>query len=202
MRTIIRHSVYRNLARLSLCAVVSALGLTWSSPAEAAIPKELRPGTHPHVWEFGPAFGIGVHGHSIGPLASVWTNYLYHFRGDATGPALGAMLVVGGWNHHLGLTTGGMFEWDFQVVPSKPLGVYLGPHVVAGYSGYYHYHGQGNGHRDDAYHSFYTQAGATARLILNDFWSFWIRPTNFEFRIANDFNFSWGAALGAGLTFG
>lgn len=200
----------RHFRRPLSLVLPAALGLWLGIPssAQAGIPKELRPGTHPHVWEFGPAFGIGVNG-PVGPLASGWTNYLYHFRGDMSGPALGAVLVAGGWNQHASVTTGAMFEWDFQVVPSKPLGVYLGPHVIAGYSGYFHFHdgpddgpGNGNGHDNSADHWFYSQAGATARLILNDRWSFWVRPTNFEFRVANEFNFSWGASLGAGLIFG
>ncbi len=172
-----------------LAAAVFTAGVAWS-PEAGAVPRELRPGTKANNFEFGPRFGYGFgHRHAYG---SAWLDYLYHFSGDQSGPAIGAAAFIGGWRNYFGFASGFMFEWDFQLVPSKNLGLYLGPHVVAGY-GFHRF-------VDDRYHSFFVMAGPTLKLCLNDFWVFWVRPFNFDGRIGRFFQPSVTSAIGAGIT--
>jgi hypothetical protein len=182
-----------NLAALT---VVAAL-FTWSSTAQAAIPPELRPGTKPHYFEFGPTFNFGFLGDGPygGPGAAAILDYRYHFQGGAEGPSLGVLSTVGGWSNRFHFSAGPMFEWDFKLVGDKPLGLYLGPHIAAGYHISTH-------KGDPAYHAFTTMLGPTLKLIVNDFWVFWVRPANFEMRFAGDIYGSWSGALGAGITWG
>lgn len=178
---------------LGAVACLATVGLS-SADASAKIPTELRPGTKPHYFEFGPTAG-----HSLGPHgthANGWLNYLYHFRGGPEGPALGAVLVGGGWNKSYRLMAGALFEWDFKLIPSKALGLYLGPHVAGGY-GFRH---RGRDGRLTS-HGFQLTAGPTVKLLLNDFWSFWVRPINVDLLIGRDFGPGLTGALGAGITF-
>ena len=174
------------------CAWVTAAAIAGASAEARAIPPELRPGTKPHYFEFGPTVGYGVLG-PRGGLGGAWLDYLYHFKGNAEGPALGALTVFGGWSRYFSFAVGPMFQWDFKLVPSKPLGLYLGPHVSTGYT-FVSWRGVGA-------HSFYAMAGPTLKLIVNDFWCFWARPLNFDFRWFGRADLNFGAALGAGITF-
>ncbi len=172
-----------------VCAAVFVAGVSWS-PEALAVPYELRPGTKANNFEFGPRFGYGFGaGH---PFGSAWLDYLYHFRRDQSGPAIGAAALIGGWRNYFGLASGFMFEWDIRLVPSKNLGLYLGPHVVVGY-GFRRYH-------NDRYHSFFGMVGPTLKLVVNDFWVFWARPVNFDVRLGGPFFGSLTSALGAGIT--
>lgn len=164
-------------------------GLTWSTDAQA-VPSELRPGTKANNFDFGPRFGYGF-GHK-NPVASGWLDYLYHFSGTQEGPAIGVAALVGGWKNYFGFASGFMFEWDFLLVPGKNLGLYLGPHVVAGY-GFRRHH-------NDRYHSFFAMAGPTLKLSVNDFWSFWARPVNFDLRLGGPFQGTLTSAIGVGIT--
>lgn len=181
------------MRRLPLaCAIASFASVVALSPEAAAIPKELRPGTKPHYFEFGPTVGYGFRG-PHGAAGGAWLDYLYHFKGNAEGPALGVLTVFGGWSRYFTFSVGPMFQWDFKLVASKPLGLYLGPHVSTGYS-FFSWRGVGD-------HSFYALAGPTVKLIVNDFWCFWARPMNFDFRWYGVADLNYGAALGAGITF-
>lgn len=188
-----KHRPRRALGVVVAVACLGVVGLS-SADARAEIPPELRPGTKPHYFEFGPTVGHGFGAH--GTHADGWLNYLYHFKGGPEGPALGAVLVGGGWNRSYRFMAGALFEWDFKLVPSKPLGLYLGPHVAAGY-GFRHHR------RDDGVssHGFQLVAGPTVKLLVNDFWSFWVRPINVDLLIGTDFGPGLNAALGAGITF-
>ncbi|MEZ4452125.1 MAG: hypothetical protein R3B09_21855 [Nannocystaceae bacterium] len=157
-----------------------------------AVPSSLRPGTKPHYFEFGPTVGYGFHG-PLGPAGGAWLDYLYHFKGDAEGPALGVLTTFGAWKHRFAFNVGPMFQWDFKLVPSKALGLYLGPHISAGYA-----FGAFDGRN---YHSFYALVGPTLKLIVNDFWCFWARPLNFDIRYYGAITGNYGAAIGAGITF-
>ena len=158
----------------------------------AAVPTELRDGTKANRFEFGPHAGFGWGKKDIGPAGSVWLDYLYHFSGNAEGPALGVVAQVGGWRDYFGFSVGPMFEWDFKLIQSKPLGLYLGPHVAAGY-------------RFDRWnktpaHAFFATVGPTLKLIVNDFWCFWARPLNIDVRWYGYVAGNYGGALGAGIT--
>ena len=178
------------LAPLALSLSVAA-GVALIATEAQAIPPELRDGTKANRFEFGPHVGYGW-GRGIGPAGSVWLDYLYHFKGNAEGPALGVVTHVGGWRDYIGFSAGPMFEWDFKLVPSKPLGLYLGPHFAAGYNF--------NRWRGIGYHGFFAMAGPTLKLIVNDFWCFWARPANFDIRWYDGFHGNYGAAIGAGIT--
>jgi len=174
-----------------------ALGLgalAFAQPAQARTPPELAPGTKPQNFDFGPAFSVGFAG---GPLGGIWLDYLYHFRGDQEGPAIGAMATLSAWPGRFGVASGFMFEYDFRLVPSKNLGLYLGPHFVAGFTA--------GRWRGNGYGAFYGMGGPTLKLSLNDFWSFWLRPINIEIiggsLPGDNFYAGWGGALGAGITF-
>ncbi|MCA9715436.1 MAG: hypothetical protein KC468_12225 [Myxococcales bacterium] len=160
-----------------------------------AVPPELRPGTKPHHFEFGPTFGWGFFGPGDAyPLASAWIDYRYHFFGNAEGPSLGVASLIGGWRNRFSFTVGPMFEWDFRLVKDKPLGLYLGPHIVSGW--------RVETFRDNpTYHYFFAMVGPTLKLIVNDFWVFWVRPANIDFRFGHAIYGNWGGALGAGITF-
>ncbi|MBK8264436.1 MAG: hypothetical protein IPK80_24225 [Nannocystis sp.] len=173
-------------------AVLSFVAISTASTAALAVPKELRPGTKPHYFEFGPNVGYGFYG-PRGALGGAWLDYMYHFQGGAEGPALGVLTLFGGWNRYFSFSVGPMFQWDFKLVKSKPLGLYLGPHVSTGYS-FFSWRGVGD-------HSFYAMVGPTVKLIVNDFWCFWARPLNFDLRWYGRVDGNFGAALGAGITF-
>lgn len=180
-----------------LAPFVLGLGLSLASAdAEASTPPELTPGTKGQNFDFGAAFGVGINGG--GPIGGIWLDYLYHFRRNQEGPAIGALGVFNAWPGRLGGTLGFMFEWDIRLVPSQNLGLYLGPHVVAGFTG-------GRCCNDNGYAAFYGMGGPTLKLSFKDFWSFWIRPLNLELFAGDfpgdDFRAGWGAALGAGITF-
>ncbi|MCA9634492.1 MAG: hypothetical protein KC420_00470 [Myxococcales bacterium] len=178
------------LAHLAL-SVTTFASLALAAPEAQAVPSSLRDGTKANRFEFGPHVGYGF-GRGPGPAGAAWLDYLYHFKGNAEGPALGVVTHVGGWARYFGFAVGPMFEWDFKLIPSKPLGLYLGPHVAAGY-GFYKWN-------KTPYHSFFAMAGPTVKLIVNDFWCFWARPVNIDMRWYGFFAASYGAAIGAGIT--
>lgn len=171
--------------------IFSAVAL--AAPEAGAVPPELREGTKANRFEFGPHVGFGWGNRGIGPAGAVWLDYLHHFSGNAEGPALGVVSHVGGWRDYFGFTIGPMFEWDFKLIPSKNLGLYLGPHVAAGYS-FHRWKGTPP-------HSFFAQVGPTLKLIVNDFWVFWARPLNFDIRWYGYIAGNYGGAIGAGITF-
>jgi hypothetical protein len=166
------------------------------SVASAEVPTELRPGTKGQNFDFGPAFGVGFG--NGGPLGGVWLDYLYHFRGNQEGPAIGALGVFSAWPGRIGGTAAFMFQWDFALVPSKNLGLYLGPHAALGFTG-------GRWNKNHNYAALYGMGGATLKLSVNDFWSFWVRPVNMELYAGNfpgdNLRGGFGASLGAGITF-
>lgn len=180
------------MQRASIVPALCVFGALALAGAEArAVPSSLRPGTKPHYFEFGPTVGHGFRG-PLGPAGGVWLDYLYHFKGNAEGPALGVLTTFAAWKRHYAFNVGPMFQWDFKLVASKPLGLYLGPHFAAGYA---------FGAFDRRYHTFFFMAGPTLKLIVNDFWCFWARPLNFDFRWYGAFSGNYGAAIGAGITF-
>jgi len=180
----------------SIIVAVASLSIVAlpSRDARAKIPPDLREGTKPNYFEFGPTAGHGFGAH--GTHADGWLNYLHHFRGAAEGPALGAVVVGGGWDRSYRFMAGVLFEWDFKLIKDKPLGLYLGPHVAGGY-------GFRDRRHDDRVtsHGFQITAGPTLKLLLNDFWSFWVRPTNVDLLIGTDFGPGVTGAIGAGITF-
>ena len=177
------------LAPLALMAAVYA-----HSTDAQAIPPELRPGTKPHHFEFGPTFGWGFFGPDDYRGASALIDYRYHFFGKPEGPSLGVASFIGGWERRFHFSVGPMFEWYFRLVKDKPLGLYLGPHIISGW--------RFDSHRDDrAYHYFFAMVGPTLKLIVNDFWVFWVRPANIDFRFGPHTYGHWNGALGAGIIF-
>lgn len=172
----------------SFALLLTVLGL--SSDAYA-IPPALAPGTKANNFDFGPAFGVGRHGSA--ELGGLWLDFLHHFRGDQSGPALGAMAQFTGSPASLSVVGGIMGEWDFRLVPSKELGLYLGPHAVFGFAT-----GRSN---EVGYGAFYGMVGPTVKLSVNDFWSFWVRPANAELFAGRGIWGSYRGTLGAGITF-
>jgi len=164
-------------------------------PAKKPIPALLRPATRPYtvLIGIGPAIGINanpcyggyfywgelwqarpsVYRLGCGGAVKLSQEFIAHFSGGATGPALGLLLSqelpsAGGF----GLTVAPKFTWDHQILPD--LGLYLSPSLAFGY------------HRlalrgFPVVHAADVQAGVALKLSLNERWLVWLQPAHFEF---------------------
>lgn len=123
------------------------------SGGQKKVPELIRSGTRRHVLEL----GIGPYGYGFGAELS----YLYHLKGGPVGPAVGG--IVSGLSHSGGssFSIGGKFQWDFQILKPKDLGLYVGPFGGLSYQ-------HKNFLRFDV--------GGHARLLLNDRWCVFVQP--------------------------
>lgn len=198
-----RHS--RSLPRfsraLSLAATLGATVLTAqvvSSEAEAAIPRVLREGTRPMAFllGLGPSWGVGgsrwyyggpdrYRGYGWGPYGGnfkLTQEFMGHFSGNASGPALGILLNQTFAGPYFGFSIAPKFTYDIRVKPG--LGLYISPSVSLGYSltHYRPYYYDGF-YANANYHAANLQFGVAVKLMLDDRWLVFAQVPNFDFLI-------------------
>jgi hypothetical protein len=166
--------------------------------AEAAVPRVLREGTRPMAFllGLGPSWGIGgsrwFYGDGYDARYGGWGRYggnfklsqefMGHFSGNASGPALGVLLNETFNGPYFGFAIAPKFTYDIRVKPG--LGLYISPSVSLGYSlthyRPYYYQGYYSGAN---YHAANLQFGVAVKLMLNDRWLVFAQVPNFDFLI-------------------
>lgn len=187
----------------SLCAAVVGTQLAAPSEAEAAVPRVLRPGTRPMAFllGFGPSWGIGGryrYGYGDGCGGNPYCRggfyggygafkltqeFMGHFSGNASGPALGILMNQEFSGSYFGLNIAPKFTYDIQV--KRDLGLYISPSFSLGYHlshfnyGYYNQFGYSGAN----YHAANIQFGVAVKLMLDDRWLVWVQTPNFNFDV-------------------
>ena len=234
----------RRLPRLSrglcLAATLGAAGLgaqAVSSEAEAGVPRVLRPGTRPLAfllglgpsWGFRDRYRYGYYdgndcngnnpycrGGFYGGFSAfkLTQEFMGHFSGNASGPALGILMNQEFSGPYFGLNIAPKFTYDIQV--RRDLGLYVSPSFSLGYhlSSYRGAYYDNFGYSSANYHAANTQFGVAVKLMLDDRWLVWIQAPNFNFDIGPGTYYCGGAftcgtyfrgrvefLLGGGVTF-
>ena len=184
-------------ASLGTATVATAMS---SNEAEAA-PRVLREGTRPMAFllGLGPSWGVGgsrwVYGDNYcaggfcgwggryGGNFKLTQEFMGHFSGDASGPALGVILNQTFSGPYFGFNIAPKFTYDIRV--KQGLGLYISPSVSLGY-GLVHYRPAyfGNfGYVGANYHAANLQFGVAVKLMLDDRWLVFAQVPNFDFLI-------------------
>ena len=197
---------------LCLAATLGAVGLgaqVVSSQAEAGVPRVLRPGTRPMAFllGLGPSWGFRDRyrrgGYNDGPgngcddgnpycrggfyggfnAFKLTQEFMGHFSGNASGPALGILMNQEFSGPYFGLNIAPKFTYDIQI--KRDLGLYISPSFSLGYhltsyrGGYYSYYGYDSAN----YHAVNTQVGVAVKLMLDDRWLVWVQAPNLNMDI-------------------
>ena len=182
----------------SLCAAVVGTALAAPTEAQAAIPRVLREGTRPMAFllGLGPSWGVGgsrwYYGDYNNGRGYGWGRYggnfkltqefMGHFSGNASGPALGVILNETFNGPYFGFAIAPKFTYDIRV--KQGLGLYVSPSVSLGYSlthyRPYFYEGYFAGSN---YHAANLQFGVAVKLMLDDRWLVFAQVPNFDFLI-------------------
>lgn len=196
----------RRFGRARALATAATLGAALigstltTSEAEAAVPRVLRPGTHPmqFLFGFGPSWGIGGSGWYYGGPGGYygpggWGRYggalkltqefNGHFSGNASGPALGVIMNQEFAGGYFGFNIAPKFTYDIQ--PKRDLGLYISPSVSLGYhlSNYRYWNNDGYYYRGASYHAANLQFGVALKLMLGDRGMVFMQFPNFDFVI-------------------
>jgi hypothetical protein len=190
------------LRRLPFVAVL-ALGFSSlnSGRAHAATPSFLRPATRPisFMAGLGPTFEIT---HRDVPDGFVFDHaMMFHFKKDASGPALGFELLFENLDDDIfGLQTGLKFEYDIQIV--RNLAIYVSPGGSVGYHGFFW---EDRFDDDHSSHAIYIKPAVTGKVIFDNRWMVWLSPIGHDFIFGgpwdDDFAMRWNVRLGAGVIF-
>ncbi len=181
-------------AALGTCALVAGT----SDEAQAA-PKVLREGTRPLAFLFGlgPQWGIGGSrwyygdgrywdgrggwGGRYGGAFKLTQEFMGHFSGNASGPALGVLLNQGFSGPYFNFAIAPKFTYDIRVKPG--LGLYVSPSVSLGYALLHHRAFYWDNRYSSNYHAANLQFGVAVKLILDDRWLVFAQVPNFDFLI-------------------
>ena len=187
-------------ASLGAATVVTAMT---SNEAQAA-PRVLREGTRPMAFllGLGPSWGVGGSrwyygdgpGYCAGPAGcngwggryggsfKITQEFMGHFSGNASGPALGVIVNQTFTGPYFGFNIAPKFTYDIRV--KQGLGLYISPSVSLGYGlqhyRYAYYNGVYNGAN---FHAANLQFGVAVKLILDDRWLVFAQVPNFDFLI-------------------
>ncbi len=216
------HRLSRGLClAASLGAAVAGIALT-SGEARAGVPQILQKGTKPMAFllGLGPSWGVGgsrwyySHGPGCkdgfcnyggwggryGGAFKVTQEFMGHFKGDASGPALGVILNETFAGPYIGFSIAPKFTYDIQV--KKGLALYVSPSVSLGY-GLVHYRGIYYGNYAGAnYHAANLQFGVALKLIIKDQWLVFAQLPNFDFLIGPGSYYYANGACAAGFNCG
>jgi hypothetical protein len=190
---------------LGAAFVSSALSPT---KAEADVPRVLRPGTRPmqFLFGFGPGWGIGgasyytdpshygcrgVPGCHYGAFGyygafKLTQEFSGHFRGNASGLALGVLLNQSFGYRYFDFVIAPKFTNDIQL--RRDLGLYISPNVSFGYELLSRRFISDTGdlgiddHRSN-YHAANLQFGVGLKLMLDDLWIVWLQFPHFDMTI-------------------
>jgi hypothetical protein len=186
-------------------AVEPEADATTPTPSPAAprtiTPREpgLRPSTKPH--ELGVGLGPRISLPSGGVLGTLPLHYLYHLQGAGTGPAVGGVVdfaftrnVIG---TVIGTQVGPAFRWDVQLIDD--VGLYVGPHVAAGYGLYAVLN---PGYDPFVHHGGFLQVAGNVRLALDDVGFVFARPVQLTaVFMRGGAGVTYDIVLGGGFTF-
>lgn len=193
----------RRLPRLSrgLCLAASLGAATvattvLSNEAEAA-PRVLREGTRPMAFMLGlgPSWGVGGSrwhydngnpysgfGGRYGGSFKITQEFMGHFSGNASGPALGVIVNQTFTGPYVGFNIAPKFTYDIRV--KQGLGLYISPSVSLGYGLQHYRYAYYNGYYSGAnYSAANLQFGVAVKLILDDRWLVFAQVPNFDFLI-------------------
>ena len=218
----------RRLPRLSrgLCLAASLGAATVAtatiSQEAKAVPRVLREGTRPMAFllGLGPSWGIGGSrwyygdgpGYCAGPGGcygwggryggsfKITQEFMGHFSGNASGPALGVILNETFTGPYVGFNIAPKFTYDIRV--KQGLGLYISPSVSLGY-GLVHYRPNYYGYYAGAnYSAANLQFGVAVKLILDDRWLVFAQVPNFDFLIGPGNYYYANGACAAGYNCG
>lgn len=159
----------------ALAIVLAVASLVQANTAAAGVPRALRPGTRPLQFLVGG-------GAAWGPLCErppallgvcdaikVSQEFAAHFRGDASGPALGLQLGEDFGKYSFEIFVAPKFSFDIQ--PRRDLGLYITPSVALGYRFMQHYWSLSRA----GHHAGDLQLGLALKLVLADRWLVWLQ---------------------------
>jgi len=191
--------------------------------AEAGVPPVLQKGTRPMAFllGFGPSWGLSNnyrYGYNPGGFKGcgdgnpycgggwygghgafkITQEFMGHFSGDASGPALGILMNQEFSGGYFGLNIAPKFTYDIQ--PKKGLALYISPSASLGYHlthynyGYYNNYNYGGAN----YHAANMQFGVALKLILADRWLVWVQTPNIDLTIGPGNYYCGNAFTGCG----
>ena len=219
----------RRLPRFSrgLCLAASlgtaTVAAAMTSQEASATPRVLREGTRPMAFllGLGPSWGVGgsrwyygnpgFYGCGDGFCNNGWggryggsfkltQEFMGHFSGNASGPALGVIVNQTFTGPYFGFNIAPKFTYDIRV--KQGLGLYISPSVSLGY-GLVHYRPNYYGYYAGAnYSAANLQVGVAVKLILDDRWLVFAQVPNFDFLIGPGNYYYANGACAAGYNCG